>query len=183
MLKKSILIFGLLFSATVYSQTLPPNSFQSHDLISNYKHLSAQQLYDTANYYFNKNSIDTAFVCYNLFINIYTKNNDIEQQKRKAEALNRVSVIYYYMCDFRSSYELLIKALLLCEKYDYASYKSKIYINIGNIYYRFNNYDFAKWYYSEALNFPRDSTSIVILLNNLGSVELETGNLDSAYLY
>jgi AraC-like DNA-binding protein len=38
----------------------------------------------------------------------------------------------------------------------------------------------AKKYYSKALSFPQDSASVITLLNNLGAVELEVSNLDSA---
>jgi tetratricopeptide (TPR) repeat protein len=153
----------------IYGQTRFSNSSQNNDLISEFLKFSVQQLVDTGDYFFLKNSHDTALICYSLLINTPFKESDFEQQKRVIEAYNKSAVIYYYMCDYRSSYDLLIKALLLCEKYDYVSYLSKIYTNIGNIYYHFNK-NLAKSYYSEALNFPQDSTSTVVLLNNLGAV-------------
>jgi len=146
---------------------------------SDFLKLSVQQLVDTGDYFFLRNNHDTALICYSLLMNTPFKERDLERQKRVIEAYNKSAVIYYYMCDYRSSYDLLIKALHLCEKYDYTSYLSKIYTNIGNVYYHFNK-DLAKSYYSNALNFPQDSASVVVLLNNLGAVELENNNLDSA---
>ena len=99
------------------------------------------------------------------------------------EDYNKTAIHYYHLCDFLSAYEYLIKALLLCEKTNYESYKPKIYTNMGNIYYRFNKYDIAKSYYLKALHLCHDSTTIVVMLNNLGTIEIINGNLDTAFLY
>jgi AraC-like DNA-binding protein len=86
------------------------------------------------------------------------------------------------MSDYRTAYEFLIKALILCEKINDLSLKSRIYNNIGNTYYRFKKYDIAKLYYTEALQLCQDSIGFVIILNNLGAIELEKEQMDSAYL-
>jgi AraC-like DNA-binding protein/Tfp pilus assembly protein PilF len=171
------------FSLTVYGQNRLPDLSQKKEEISSIHHLSAQQLFDKANYYFEIHSTDTALILYNFFINKPVRKADTEHKKRMVEAYNKSAIIYYYLCDFRSAYEYLIRALLLCEESNYQSYEPKIYTNIGNIYYRFNKYDIAKLYYSKALNLCQDSATIVIMLNNLGTVEVENGNLDSAFLY
>ncbi|MCL2289455.1 MAG: AraC family transcriptional regulator [Bacteroidetes bacterium] len=163
----------LLFSISGYAQ--------NNNIISQYKHLGLQQLLDTANFYFSKNSTDTALICYGLLINTPIKDNDIEHKKRIVEAFNKSAVIYLNLCDYRTAYELLIKALTLCEKINDFSLKSRIYNNIGNIYYRFNKYDIAKLYYSKALELCQDSIGIIIILNNLGAIELENEQMDSAY--
>jgi AraC-like DNA-binding protein len=161
------------------SVVLCANSPQNSETFSDYRNFPPQQLFDSAEYYFSNNCNDTALIYYMLFMSV-APIKDFEQQKRMVEALNKTAVIYYYMSDYRSSYDFLIKALSLCEKVNYVSYLPKIYTNIGNVYYRFNKYDMAKSYYSKALNFPQDSTSMIVLLNNLGAVELEVLNFDSA---
>ena len=150
------------------------------NLISNFRDLPCQQLYDTANHFYNCKSSDTALICYNLFINIPVKKNDIEHQKKLVEALNKISIIYYHSSDYRNSYDYLMKALHFCEKYNYDLYLSKIYTNIGNIYYQYNKHDITKQYYSKALTFTQDSASMIALFSNLGAVELEDENFDSA---
>ena len=164
----------------VLGQNLISNSSPNQNLISTFKHLSYDQLYDTSNYFFNCKSSDTALICYNLFVNIPGKKNDVEHQKKLVEALNRISIIYYHSSDYNNSYHYLIQALHICEKNNYDTYLAKIYTNIGNIYYQYNKLDFTKQYYAKALTFSQDSTSMIALLNNLGAVELESGNLDSA---
>ena len=160
----------LILSKVVYGQ----------NLASNFVPLSQRQLYDTANHFFNCKSSDTAQMLYNLFINIPVKKNDIEHQKKLIEALNKLSIIYYHSSDYKNSYDCLIQALHFCEKYNYDSFLPKIYANIGNIYYQYSKLDITKQYYLKALTFPQDSTSLIALLSNLGAVELQSGNLDSA---
>jgi tetratricopeptide (TPR) repeat protein len=152
-------------------------------MITKYQKFPPQQLLDTATYYYNNSLFDKALVCYSLLINTYSKDADFEQQQILIEAMNKSAHIYYFMCDYRQAYEFLIKALLLCEKTNYQSYESKIYNNIGSIYYRFNNFDVAKLYYTKALQLCKDSAVLVALYNNLGSIELEHERIDTSFYY
>ncbi|MCL2435743.1 MAG: AraC family transcriptional regulator [Lentimicrobiaceae bacterium] len=181
MLKKSVLVVILLSSIVIYGKNIPADSSQDNDIISKFKHLSTQQQLDTANYYHHKNSADTALICYSLIINTPVKDSDVEQQKRIIEAYNKSALIYQSLYDYRTSYEFLIKALILCEKANYEPYEPRIYNNIGNIYYRFNKFDLAKFYYTKALSLAQDTVVIVHLLSNLGTTEAEIGNSDSAF--
>ncbi|MDR2928194.1 MAG: AraC family transcriptional regulator [Cytophagaceae bacterium] len=185
MLKKNslVLAFLLVIGAVGYGEHSVPVLFSNNDILLKYSRLSLQQLLDTAEYYYQKNANDTALICLNLVMTASIKGKNTEQQKLIIEAHNKSAVIYYWMCDYRKSYELLIRALDLCEKLRYDSYKFKIHANIGNIYYRFNKYDMAKQYYSNALKLCNDSTGAVLILNNLGASELESGNMNSARYY
>ena len=200
-LKKSILTIIFAFSLMTFFDTqIPPSKQQSgfgvvihgqnllsnssyNDVISKFKNFSARQLLDTAYYYFKRNDMDTALVCYNLLINNNIGNTDFEQQKIIVEAFYVSATIYLGMSDYNRAYEFLIKALLLCEKINYQLPESMIYTSIGNIYYYFNEYDVAKQYYLKALNLCQDSTSIVVMLNNIGAVEVESGKFDSAFYF
>jgi len=170
----ALVAFGALLAA---------NPSHNDDIISNFKRLSSQQLLDTGQYYYKqKGSADTALVCYSLLINTFVKDSDVEQQIRVIEAYNRSGIIYTQMCDYRTAYECFIKALTLCERANYLPSMPRIYTNIGNIYYYFEKYDMAKVYYVKAWNLYSDSTSMGIL-NNLGSMEIEKGNRDSAFYF
>ncbi|MDR0437020.1 MAG: AraC family transcriptional regulator [Bacteroidales bacterium] len=136
-----------------------------------------------ADYYTDKNNYDTALFYYSQLTNMSVKNADIELQKIAAKAFNRSAILYYDFSDYRTAYEFYIKALLLCEKSNYVAYMPRIYLNIGNIYFRFNKFDIAKSYYANALKLSQDSISIVAILNNLGSTELRNNNLDSAFYF
>ena len=176
-MKKTLLFvsFVLLFSLPIYAQ--------NSEFISNIKHLSEKELFDAGNYYFENNSTDTALFYYNLHINISSKNADLEQQKRLIGTLSNAAAIYFFMCDYRSAYELLIKALRICEKTNYEPLTSIIYSNIGNIYFGFEKFDIAKFYYAKALNLCKDSANMVVMLNNLGASDVESNNLDSAFFW
>jgi AraC-like DNA-binding protein/Tfp pilus assembly protein PilF len=185
-MKKKLLLSVIfsLFATFVFTQV--PRSALSRnyeDIVSNYQQLNYQQLLDTADHYYKNDNFETALAYYSLIINTPTKDDNLELKKTIVEALNSSAVIYYFMCDYRTSYEFLIKALLLCEIYNIDSYCSKIYNNIGNIYSRFKKYDISKTYYAKALDLCQDSVTIAILLNNLGAVELANGNIDGAFYY
>jgi AraC-like DNA-binding protein len=151
------------------------------DIISSYKPLSLQQLVDTADYYFKKKNYETALICYNLLINATPKNADFEQQKKLAEAYNRLASIYFLISDFRMAYDLTIKRLVICEKYNLVTDLPITYANIGVVYAELNQYEMAKQYYLKAKELYKDSAEIVLLLNNLGHNEIKRGKMDSAY--
>lgn len=174
---------SLHFGAIVFGQNAMAEPERDNDIISKFSALSTQQLLDTAEYYVNKSCNDIALICYSLIINTVARDADVEQQKRVIEAYNKAAVLNYYMCDFRTAYELLIKGLLLCERTDYFAYQTRILTNIGIIYFRFNKYDIAKSYYLKALQLCQDITVVEVILNNLGETELQSGNMDSAYYY
>lgn len=161
-----------------YGQSFSNRTTPSNDFIKKVQNLSAQQLLDTAQSF----SADTALIFYRLIINTPVNPTDLEQQKRIIEAYNKAMHIHYYYGDYRSAYEYLIQALLLCEKYNHESYIPKIYSNIGSIYMLFNEPDIAKYYYSRALALTEhDTAGIVLLLNNIACSEIENQNIDSAF--
>jgi AraC-type DNA-binding domain-containing proteins len=170
----------LCFGVAAYGQNLFNNSLKDDNLISNLKQFTTQQLLDTGDYYYNNNDFDTALACYNIIINTKTKDDSDGQHKNIVEAYNRSAALYYYMSDYRSAYDFLIKALLLCEKYDYTAYESRIYNNLGTIYTYFKKHDMSKLHYSKALNLSEDSVGMIVLLNNLGALELSSGEMSKS---
>jgi tetratricopeptide (TPR) repeat protein len=172
----------LLFSLAVFLWQAQGQA-QTDELISNLKHLTPQQLYDTANYYlFTRNSFDTALLCYGFIINMPQSVNR-EQQIRVISSLNRTGAIYLNMCDYRNAYKYLIDALRLCEKYNIVDEQYKIYNNLGNIYFYFNKIDIAKPYYSKTLSLCKDTAIFCQIFNNLGYAELQNQNIDSAFYF
>jgi len=179
MKKDFLLSLAILILPMVgYSQNhnnLPQNS----EIASNLMFLSPIQLYEMGELHYNKNDYDSALIYYNQFINTSIKQNDFEIQQKIVDIINKSAAIYYNLSDYRTAYDLLLQALVLCEKIGYESYKLKIYTNIGNIYTRFKKHDMAKSYYSKALNLCTDSTIMVALLTNMGALVEE----DSALYY
>lgn len=162
---------------------LLPLAVSGQGVMEGFSFLETRQLRDTAEYYFNKKSYDTALVCYALLANMPLKGKDADSLEWVVQAMNAQGVLYYWMSDYRKSYECLINALDLCEKSGIDTYKYKILLNIGNIYYRFDRMGLAKDYYSKALASCRDSADQIILASNIGSVYLGNGSLDTALTY
>lgn len=181
MMKKllALNLFLLLFSLTTQGTNLSADN----DIISKYSSSSLQQLLDTGDGYYYKDSYDTALIFFNMVINSPVKENDIEGQKRVIEAFNKSAIIYRHAGDYQASYKLLLKGLGLCEKYHHDPYAVKIYTNIGDIYYHFKKYDLAKSYALKALALSQDSVSLLYILNNLGVLELESGNPNNVLQY
>jgi len=178
-MKKNALAFVLLFVSILCFASSPTKD----EMILHLKKLSSQQFLDTADYYYYKNQFDTALLYYNILINMHVKDNVVEHQKRIIEAYNKAGNIFLYLGDYRKACDFYIKALLLCEKTNYSLYESKIYNNLGNIYYLFKNLDIAKSYYLKSLRMTQDSVSIGAILNNLGYIEIRNEQYDSAYYY
>jgi AraC-like DNA-binding protein/Tfp pilus assembly protein PilF len=175
-MKRWLFFIFIFLNCSIYGQEM--------NVISDFKHLSLEQLFDTANYFYRKNSADTALDLFGLFINQQTTNTDVEHQKKIVEAYTRSAVFHFHKSDFRTANELWVKALLLCEKIGYDTYKPRILNNIGNIYYSFGKYDLAKSYYEKALDLALDQDTLIVIpvpvLNNLGIIELREGRLDNA---
>ncbi len=126
------------------------------------------QLLDSLDHYLLHNKFDTALIAGTQLINMPVAENDEEAQKILIAALNKTAAAYYQFCDYRRSYELLIKALDLCEKWEYDEYLPRILVDISNIYYRFGQVDMSRQYDIRALEACRDSVLMVGILNNLG---------------
>ena len=166
-----------------FAQNSASNSFQNNDIIANIKSLTPQQIWDTANYYHDKNNFEKALAYYHFIVSSPTKNTDVEQQKRIIRAYNKAANIYASLCDYYSAYDFYIKALTLCEKINYDSLKSGIYNNIGIVFVRFKKFDMAKTYYTMAQNLCQEEKLEVLVLNNMGLIEAENNKIDSAFHY
>lgn len=81
--------------------------------------------------------------------------------------------------NYLRAYRSLIEALTLCETYGIVSEQSRIYNNMGNVYFHFRKYAIAEKYYRQALSLCEDSVSAGYY-NNLGVVLAKMGEPDSA---
>ncbi len=183
MLKRCCLsFFVLLLPVAVWCGGVSPEP-ENNSVMADREQMTPRQLLDMAESYYEKAAIDTALIYYDMVTATPQQEGDTEQLKMVVEAYNKEAVIYFHMGDYRRSYESLISALPLAEKCNYVEYETLLYTNIGNINFRFNEYETAKEYYLKALGLHRDSTVIVALYNNLGAVEAELGQTDSAFRY
>jgi len=172
-----------MFPIVIFGQTVIDKGLHDNIIYSKFVNLSQKQLFDTASYYqYKKNSVDTALFCYDLVINS-PQTNDPEYQSRIANSLIRKGIIFTRMCDFRNAYRFYIDAMILCEKYDIDEYLEKIYNHLATIYCEFQEYEAAKPYFYKSLSLTDNYNSLVRTYNNLGLLEIQTGNPDSAFYW
>jgi AraC-like DNA-binding protein len=179
----SITALLCLLSVSGYAQNISSGALPDGNIISKYRYLSQQQLLDTAVHYMRRHSVDTALACYKLLISTPAPENDTVQQGRVVEALNSSAIIYRELCDYRTSCEMLMKALALCEQYPTIGKEPKIYSNLGSIYFRFEQYGIAREHVLKALSFCRDTAGIILIQNNLGAIETKSNRIDSAFYW
>ena len=179
---KKVIFISLLCQITLIFGQGTKNVSQNDDMISNFMRLSTQQQLDTADYYFEMNNYDSALIFLNLLIKTIPHDADIERQYILQNAYHTMSNIYFFFSDYRMVYDLLIKRLFICEKYDFICEKSSTYNNIGLVYGNINQIDMAKDYFLKALNSCSDSLRTSVILYNLGTYEFKN-NIDSAYNY
>lgn len=132
---------------------------------------------------FRKESIDdSAFICYSLVYNSIIKSDDTASLKTVCMALNGASTIRFTHCDYKSSLDLLLRALKICDDIGYSEYVGRIYNNIGNIHYQFKDYKLAKKYYLLAYRNGMDDYVLGIATTNLGVLLYDEKKYDSALL-
>jgi tetratricopeptide (TPR) repeat protein len=184
-MKRLLLVIFAIFTLLRlgYSQSVNTGLSKNDKLITKFMQFSPQQLFDTANYYFFNNSVDTALICYGLIINTPVKNANLKLQELMIDAYIRTAHIYANMGNYLNAYKLLIDALLSCEKYQVETKFPLIYNNLGNIYANFQKLDIAKSYYFKALHLHKDTTSLDLVFNNIGCIEMFSDNLDSAFYF
>lgn len=164
-----ILIF-LVFSFFSFSSFSQVNKDNYNSLIEHFNNIPPKRLLELADEFTKRNAKDSALLCYALIYNQRLEDTDTVSHQMASKALNRASLIYYYACDYKTSYELLLRALDVCEKIGYNEYTVRVYNNIGNIHVSFHEYNSAIKYYELALNQSKESYIISSALNNLGTV-------------
>lgn len=175
-----IAIMILMAIPAVYVSAISVSADNDMVSISRLSKMRPMELLDSADSYADKSSFDIALSYYNMVINYpYGESLTREEQVVRVKALNGMAAIYGHMSDYRSSFELLIRALTICDENSLDEEKSSIYNNIGNIYYSCKKYTMANSYYSAALKQCRDSSNEMLILNNLMNVGLESGKTDS----
>lgn len=156
---------------------------ESITAINKYKKLTPDRLLKIADNFSKSNVMDSALMCYSLIYNNPVQENDTASARIVCQALNHGALVYFNNCDYKTSLELLLKALSICEKYNDEDYLWRIYNNIGNIHYSFNEYKVAKKYYKLAYDSGKAGVPLAVIFNNLGMIEFLHKDIDSALMF
>jgi AraC-like DNA-binding protein len=116
-----------------------------------------------------------------LRLNKANRSANYEDYERIFRRAHRwVAQIYFNMGNYRTAHEIFLQALQLNETSDDDTYISQIYMGLGNVYMRLNEYELAKSYYREALNTHAITPHVLSVLGHLAYLEIKTGNLENA---
>lgn len=152
-------------------------------IIDKYKSVGIDELLLRGDDFSNRGLKDSALIFYSMaYNNDRILVSDTASRQVLCKAMNRASLIYFYVCDYKTSLDLLLKALDICEEIGFYSYIGRIYNNIGNVYYQFSEYKTAKKYYKLAYMQRGDDYLLAAALNNLGIISSSEGDIDSALL-
>jgi len=143
-----------------------------------------EHFFETGLYHHHvNNNIDSALIYYDKVINSMINKIKPSEIKYYEEILIRAyrwsAQIHFNTGDYRTAHEMLLRALQLSGIWD-DTYISQIYMSLGNIYMRINEYDLAKSYYLEALKHAGTTTHKLSILGHLAYLEIRTGNFDEA---
>lgn len=180
---KRIFVLTLLTTITLFAAAYENSQYSKiYDSLKEYDSKSLTHLGDQ---YYNRNSMDSALVCYSIVSVRYTSTIEKEQKYLCAHASNRCGVIYYLQSNYTKALQMYINALEICKESDYKTYISRVYNNVGNIYSMFRDYPHAKEYYRQAFELctPKSDKELInSILNNLIGVSCEL-NIDDARKY
>lgn len=176
------LLLNLFLLIAVFTSAQGKNQKAYEKLIK----LPAAELAEKGNHFYENNEIDTALRFYLILIAKYKESQDKSDLYLSAMSYNRSAVIYQQRGNYTESFELLLKGIRICEQNDFQELLSRLYINMGNIYCIFKDYDRGKVSYEKALALASDQQNPELewkALDNLVGVCCYAGYTPKAKYY
>lgn len=153
------------------------------NIVERYNVLSTDTLYEMGLKYAKDDRTDSALVCFIIVANRLGDDKNVEELKTICKSMHSAASIYYSKCDYDKSLELLLQALLICDKIGYDEFVSRVYNSIGNVHALFKEYDVSKHYFFLAYKNIRNEEIMPSILNNIGTLYCCENNFDSALYY
>ena len=107
----------------------------------------------------------------------------LDKPIRKADALNHLANIEFYLNNFQNVINYNLQALEVYRQHNDKFYESQVLNDIGNNYYYLHKYDSAIFYLEQSLKLAREMDSKDLAgtaLNNLGKIYKELGQYGKA---
>jgi tetratricopeptide (TPR) repeat protein len=107
----------------------------------------------------------------------------LDKPVRKADALNHLSNIEFYLHNFQNAINYNLQALEVYRQYNDKFYESQVLNDIGNNYYYLHKLDSAIFYLEQSLMLAREMDSKDLAgtaLNNLGKIYKELGQYEKS---
>ena len=113
---------------------------------------SPEELFQKAERFKAESQEDSAHLYYSIILSRYNDQITPEEGKLYAQSANKAGVICYYSGNYTGAFNLYIEGLKIAEKSKYVEYMPNLYINLGNIYSIYQDYEIGRSYYEKALN-------------------------------
>ncbi len=113
----------------------------------------------------------------------FLTEKEVADSVRLANIYKSIANIYNDQKKWQAADSNYLEALLIYKKMNLRKDIGDIYINLGVVASRQEDYPKAKEYYEDALPYYKSDEKILLALNNLGEVCVKQKNYDSAYFY
>lgn len=134
-------------------------------------------------FYFKQNQNDSALFYFSFVYTKHSASSDTIGLQMACQALNKCFKIYFFNCNYKKAFDILMEALDLCQRIHYEQYLGTLYNNIGNLLFTCNEYPDAEAYFKLALEHESEKPIRAAILNNLGVVQCEKKNYDTALVF
>lgn len=142
------IIAGIAMALSIFPN-ISSNHHESKDI---------KRLKDMGVEYIRANRADSAIKCFMEVIDEYHEGMSKDDKIICAKAFNNLGYIYSQMySDYSGAYSYLLKSLEIAENVNYPRQYALIYINLGNIYMYFEDYENAGGYYRKAYEAAKEN--------------------------
>lgn len=120
------------------------------------------------------------------FYNVLERCTEEKHLRHKANALNNLGNLNYFLGNYKKTVDLLKKAIVIYQKLDHKEGIASGYKNLGNIYYHLSDFDKAIHYQKKSLNYYKelnDSAGLAGCYHNLANFLYHENKFSSALLF
>lgn len=165
-----IVILAIIFSVIgiVHAATSRYDGMYEH-----LKDLNLIQLKDKGNAFIAEHKPDSALACYMMITSRYSDKMDTEDKKLVCNAYNNAGYVYSLVySDYSLAYQFLLKSMKLAKEIEYTKIYPYIYLNLGNIYLYYDDYNNTLAYYQKAYETGKQEEAWDVVVTTFSNVAL-----------
>ena len=148
--RRVVIIFSIIAILGVAGLIYASN-IRYEEIYQNFKDVDIKQLKEQGNRYISRHQPDSALACYMMVTSRYTDNMNPEEKLLVCTSYNNAAYVYSLVySDYSLAYQFLLKSLKLARDNDFDEIYPYIYLNLGNIYFFYEDYNNAFDNYKKA---------------------------------
>ncbi len=121
------------------------------------KDLDLKQLKDQGNTHITRHEPESALACYMMVTSRYSDRMDAADKMLVCSAYNNAAYVYTLIySDYSLAYQFLLKSLKLARDNGFYDIEPYIYLNLGNIYFIYEDYTNALAYYKKSYSLAKE---------------------------